>query len=80
MKIITSDDDAVRLSGLVECSTKKSYPLAPAKYYANKNSEGGTPLLALCESVSRTGRRVKRYLPLRQFTDKESIQRRIDNQ
>ena len=81
IKIINSDsDDCARLDGLVECSTKKTYNLSGAKYYAKKNCEGGIPLLAEYEEVSKSGRRVKRYLPLRQFTDPRAIQRRIDNQ
>ena len=79
MRIVT-EEIGYQLAGLVECSTKKVYPLSAAKYYANKNSEGGIPLLAECVSESRTGRKVKRYLPLRQFTDPKEIQDRIENQ
>ena len=65
MKIIT-EEQALQLTGNVEVigSGRKLYAKSQAIIIANNHAHEGTPLLCEYIEKSKTGRSVKRYLPL----------------
>ncbi len=68
---IIQESDAISLSGLVEVSSAKTYPLSVAQKVATKNANGGVPLVCELLTTSKTGRTIKRYFPLRQYVEKK---------
>lgn len=82
MKIIT-EEDSTKLEGTIEVVRNKLYCKSDAEYYANQAvaKEGyGEPVICEYDSVSETGRSVKRYLPLLQIVNEELIEYRVENQ